>query len=146
MKSTDYIATSCGEIIGQRGSILSKILKKNGYHHFSKSNGYRNPQQTLVHRFIYEYFNGPIPPGLEVDHIDGDRLNNRLDNLQLLSAKDNARKGSGLLSMQAARDIRHRRKNGESGRSLAREFGVSEQAICDVVKYRKWKEEEAACL
>lgn len=123
--------------------MLTPVVKKNGYAHFSMSMGYKSPNQTLCHRFVYEYFNGPIPEGLEVDHIDGDRLNNRLDNLQLLSPRENARKGSGLLSMQAARDIRHRRKNGESGRHLAKEFGVSEQAICDVVKHRKWKEEEA---
>lgn len=137
---TNYKATSCGEIIGQRGTVLTKVLKKNGYFHFSRSSGHGRPSQTLVHRFVYEYFNGPIPAGLVVDHIDGDRLNNSVENLQLLSPKDNCRKGK-LLTLGVAREIRRRRAQGESGRALAKEFGVSEQTICDVVKFRKWKEE-----
>ncbi len=42
-----------------------------------------------VHRFIWECFNGPIPDGLEVDHIDGDPKNNKLENLRLGTHKAN---------------------------------------------------------
>lgn len=46
----------------------------------------------LVHRLVYETFKGIIPKGLVVDHIDSNRLNNTLDNLQLLTPSENSRK------------------------------------------------------
>lgn len=47
--------------------------------------------QTLA-RVIWTYFKGDIPKGYDVDHIDGDPLNNSLDNLQLLTRAENLRK------------------------------------------------------
>lgn len=42
-----------------------------------------------IHRLVYEAFNGSIPKGFEIDHIDGIRDNNRLENLRLLTHKEN---------------------------------------------------------
>jgi hypothetical protein len=44
------------------------------------------------HRIVWEHFFGPIPRGLEIDHINNIRDDNRLENLQLLSHKENSRK------------------------------------------------------
>lgn len=51
-------------------------------------------KQFFVHRLVYEAFHGPIPFGLTVDHIDSEKLNNRLENLQLLTREENTRKGN----------------------------------------------------
>ena len=40
-----------------------------------------------LHRYVWEHEAGPIPPGFEVHHIDGDKANNSLDNLCLLTAR-----------------------------------------------------------
>lgn len=50
------------------------VLRKDGKRHFYQ-----------VQHIIWEAFNGPIPPGMEIDHIDGDRSNNRLENLRAVS-------------------------------------------------------------
>lgn len=42
-----------------------------------------------VHRVIWEAFNGPILGRLEVNHKDLNRANNRLDNLELLTHREN---------------------------------------------------------
>ena len=57
---------------------------------------YKNMEkkQFFVHRLVYEAFHGPIPFGLTVDHIDSEKLNNRLENLQLLTREENTRKGN----------------------------------------------------
>lgn len=52
------------------------------------------PVKKLVHRLVWEAFNGPIPEGMQVNHIDEDKSNNTLGNLNLLSCKDNIRWGS----------------------------------------------------
>lgn len=50
---------------------------------------YPERKNYLVHRFIWECFNGPIPNGLEIDHIDGDPTNNKLENLKIGTHKEN---------------------------------------------------------
>lgn len=42
----------------------------------------RNNKVHLLHRWIWEQIFGPIPKGWEIDHINGIRTDNRLDNLR----------------------------------------------------------------
>lgn len=42
-----------------------------------------------VHRLVYEIFCGEIPEGLVIDHVDGDKNNNRLENLRVCTQKEN---------------------------------------------------------
>jgi hypothetical protein len=44
-----------------------------------------------VHRIIWQMFNGPIPEGYYIDHIDGNPSNNKLENLRLANQKENSR-------------------------------------------------------
>ena len=46
----------------------------------------------LVHRFIYMCFNGVIAEGMEIDHINNNKEDNRLCNLQLLTPQENSKK------------------------------------------------------
>lgn len=46
------------------------------------------------HRLVWLYWHGEIPEGMTIDHIDGNKLNNSPDNLQVMSRGDNARKGN----------------------------------------------------
>lgn len=45
-----------------------------------------------VYRVIWETWKGPIPSQMTIDHVDDNQLNDRLNNLQLLSRADNTRK------------------------------------------------------
>ena len=58
---------------------------------------YRTHKQTIMsyHSFLYAWYYGEVPAGMDVDHIDGDSLNNDLDNLQLLTRKENIAKRTG---------------------------------------------------
>ncbi len=42
-----------------------------------------------AHRLIYIYFNGEIPAEKEIDHIDNNPSNNKIENLRLCSTKQN---------------------------------------------------------
>lgn len=40
--------------------------------------------EVKTHRLIWAAWFGPIPPGYDVHHLDSNRLNNQIDNLQCL--------------------------------------------------------------
>jgi len=42
----------------------------------------------LEHRYIWEKHKGYIPKGYTIHHIDGNKLNNKIENLQLWTNKD----------------------------------------------------------
>lgn len=89
-----YAITEDGRVWSYlRNKWLKLRINSTGYHHVSlcKEGKVYN---FLVHRLVYETFKGIIPKGLVVDHIDSNRLNNTLDNLQLLTLSENTRKGN----------------------------------------------------
>jgi hypothetical protein len=45
-----------------------------------------------AHVFVYECFKGVVQDGYEIDHIDNNKLNNRLDNLQALTVAEHHKK------------------------------------------------------
>lgn len=47
-----------------------------------------------VHRIVWESFNGPIPEGMQINHIDENPLNNHLENLNLMSPEENMNWGT----------------------------------------------------
>jgi len=65
----------------------SLTINKNGYLRWRIR--YNNKNYT-VSRIIWEMHNGAIPEGMEVDHIDGDSLNNKIENLRLATQAQQA--------------------------------------------------------
>lgn len=59
-----------------------------------------------IHRLVYISFNGPIPEGKVVNHIDENKLNNSLSNLNLLTPKENANWGTAI-----QRRVKKRKEN-----------------------------------
>lgn len=56
------------------------------------TNEYPKGKLQYVHRLVYETFIGQIPEGKEIDHINNDSTDNRLDNIQLLTRRENITK------------------------------------------------------
>jgi hypothetical protein len=48
-----------------------------------------NKKNYQVHRIIFEMFNGKIPNGKFLDHIDNNRSNNKIENLRLATHSEN---------------------------------------------------------
>ena len=59
---------------------------------WSYQSGYANngKMNIYLHRFIWELKYGEIPTGLEVEHIDQNRLNCKISNLRLATHSENA--------------------------------------------------------
>lgn len=51
-----------------------------------------NRNTYFNHRVIWEIFNGPIDDGLVINHIDNNHLNNKISNLEIVTAKENQHK------------------------------------------------------
>lgn len=47
-----------------------------------------------VHRLVYEAFNGPIPPGMQINHLDEVKTNNWLGNLEVCTPSENVNYGT----------------------------------------------------
>jgi hypothetical protein len=47
-------------------------------------------KRVSLHRLIWEHFNGEIPPKMQIDHINNKRNDNRIENLQMVTAKQNS--------------------------------------------------------
>jgi hypothetical protein len=61
--------------------------------------GYRRIQRggrlVMEHRWIWEQSNGPVPDGCDVHHENEDKLDNRIENLQLVDKITHKRLHSG---------------------------------------------------
>lgn len=52
-------------------------------------------KNCFVHRLVYETFVGEIPEGMLVNHINENKKDNRLENLNLMTPKENSNWGTG---------------------------------------------------
>ena len=65
------------------------IAGKNGYIQVYNR---KTLKKEMLHRVIWETLMGEIPKGLTIDHINGKRNDNRIENLQLLTHKANCQR------------------------------------------------------
>ena len=60
-------------------------LRNNGY--YARTNG----QRSQLHRDTWEYYNGEIPRDYDIHHINGDRRDNRIENLECILKAEHTR-------------------------------------------------------
>ena len=89
-----YQASNLGNIKGPRGRNLKPgVDKVTGYSQVILCKDKKRVGRK-VHILVWLTFNGPIPKGLEVNHInDKNKQDNSLRNLELMSHKDNCNYG-----------------------------------------------------
>lgn len=93
---------------------------------------------SYVHRLVWEEAHGPLPEGWHVHHLNGDTLDNRLENLVALPGVKHARL-HGKLTDEQVEAIRQRYVSGKvSHRELAEEFGVSQSNITLILQGKRW--------
>lgn len=77
---------------------------------------------VLVHRLVYLAHKGPIPEGLTLKHKDGNKENNRISNLELMTFKEqiNHAYATGLNKVSdAARELSSARLKGDKNHQAA---------------------------
>jgi hypothetical protein len=110
------------------------------------------PSQDVgyVHRLVIETFFGPCPDGYECHHIDGDKLNNRLDNLEWISKLEHIKTNMNLcpktgsnnpmakLLEEDIRNILRLLGEGMQGKAVAELYGLSQATISMIKNGRRW--------
>lgn len=157
----DYAVSSLGRIKritsfgrGLAGSIRKPILTpRTGYLMVTLTNRDGRRKMMSVHGLVAEAFLGPRPsPDMEVNHLDADRANPAVSNLEWATRSRNRKHGYDVgfadasgeangyskLNDDAVRDIR---ATGGPGRwdILAEKHDVSAATVRDVFARRTWK-------
>lgn len=104
-------------------------------------------KMRFVHRLVCEAFCGGIGDGMQVDHINSDRSDNRAGNLEAVTAKTNTRRcydrlgkshGRVVLGRDHIPGIRRSLAAGASERKVAAAYGVSRGAIRRIKDRTTW--------
>lgn len=105
--------------------------KKTGYFLSSKKIG---SKRKRLHVYVWEYYNGKVPAGYHVHHIDGDKNNNEIENLTIIKSVDHAELHGSILDDETREK---RRKNViQNAMPKAKEWHSSDEG-------KKWHSEHA---
>jgi hypothetical protein len=133
-----------------RERILKTHINPNGYYTYRAG---RTLKTTTVHSVVIAAFVGSRPEGSQINHKDGNKTNNHLDNLEYCSPAENIQhafatgliKPVGLsgednnqakLTESQVRDIW---KSTKLQREIAVDFGVSKSTIGYIKNRQTWK-------
>jgi len=151
-----YRVSSLGNVWSTRaGRPLTQTACPKGYRYVTLHRDGRKTNQT-VHRLVAMTFS-PAPPGLEVNHKDGDKANNRPENLEWCTHAENMAHAlaTGLFPKvwnprigQASHKAKlcdaqvyeiRSRYPGETIKALAALFDVSQASVSAIVHGKSWQ-------
>lgn len=124
---------------------------RSGYKRVGLTDKEGNRKAHSVHRLVYETYLGQIPKGKEINHIDGNKSNNHISNLEAVTPKENCIHrdkmglripasgesiGASKLTKEAVIKIR---SSTEPRQKLARIYGVSSTTINNILNNKSWR-------
>lgn len=149
---TGYGLQEDGAISGRRG-VITPFVHHTGYECLTVHHG-GGPRSVRSHRFIWECFNGIIEDdSLVINHIDGNKRNNSLHNLELVTSSENAvhafdtglrsgmpgeSNGSSKLTNDDAREVILMCVKGLTNKHIGSKFGIHPNYVSLIRHKRRW--------
>ena len=150
IQASNYYVSEDGKIFNKkRGKYLNGSLDKSGYLRFRLEG-----KNVSIHRMVLETFS-PRPDMnlLEVNHIDGNKTNNKLENLEWVTHQENMvhavnnnltqncsntgiKNGRAKLTEDQVRAIR---QDTRTCQEIANEYGLVKSTVSAIKNYRLWK-------
>jgi hypothetical protein len=101
----------------------------------------RGRSRMPAHRFFYEERFGPIPEGLQLDHLCRNRACVNPDHLEPVTQAENIRRGLRTkLSRDQVGQARALVASGTPHRVVAERFGVAKSTVTHIVNGRTWRD------
>lgn len=156
----DYAVNKAGRVISRKRRWLGWLtlkpgLASNGYLTVCLSrqiNGKTQRKTFCLHELVLCAFVGPMPESAECcRHLDGNKLNNELENLKWGTFAENSHdmdqhgtralgeKHGGKLTKEKVLSIRRRHASGITQTKLAKEHGVHQVTISEIVTRKIWR-------
>ena len=139
---------------GEIERILRPLDRGHGYLHVNLHCNKKRKGVT-IHSLVMLAFTGERPDGMDINHIDGVKTNNHLDNLEYCTRAENTQhafdtglqvslsgeeNGYSKLTRKQVLEIRARYKaGGISQEKIGQEYGVSHPTISNIVNRKAWK-------
>jgi hypothetical protein len=117
----------------------------------------RATKSLRVHRLVAEAFIGQIPEGMQVNHKNGAKDDNKLENLEIVTPSENTRHGfralgrkpvinpmqgtshgNSKLTEDAVRQIRLLYSQGSTQEKIAKQFGTDQTNISKIIRRTAW--------
>lgn len=148
----NYYVTDDGRVWSERTQkYLSPQYDKNGYVKVQMRSTDNKSHRYSVHRLVLENFK-PVQgmEKLQVNHKDGNKLNNNLNNLEWTTCEENIThaiqnnlratiNGASKLTPEQVIEIFRRAWNGETNIKLGKEFNVHPDQIGRIKNKKSWK-------
>lgn len=103
-------------------------------------------------RIVWMYYNGGIPKGHVIDHINGNKSDNRITNLEPVTNKENRVRAKRLfqywvgennsmskITERDVKEIRSMKSRGAKSKDVANIYNMSTGQINDIAARRAWK-------
>lgn len=123
-----------------KARVLKPSLTQNGYE-FVQLRRHGKSFNKRIHRLVAETFVDGKSDGLVVHHINGDKLDNRAENLEWVSMQRNTQeyyksigKSNGSIPISSIPNVIDRISKGEKAYLIAREYGVTRHDITTICK------------
>lgn len=145
-RDTKYNILENGSVVNiKTGKTLSPVIKPTGYAEVRLSDNGKTRSYSH-HRVVYESFNGPIPVGMQVNHINGIKTDNKISNLELVTPSENQvrrvnlRRGEAVNTAKLKiKDIIDIKASNTTTTELVSKYNISRSTVNKIRSGRSWK-------